>query len=367
MIISFLGAYDPAYPRNVILRRGLELNGAEVRECRLPPSIKFWMRYPLAIVRFSRRIATSDVILVPEFRQKDVPLGRLFALLFAKRLVFDPLAARYETKIIDWRRRKPGTIRAWWNFRIDLMSFRMSDLVLADTQAHKDYYCRVYGLSEDKVAVVPVGYDDLLFKPEEPPFPKPKDSPFEVLFFGSFLPLHGAESIVEAAGIIGKKDPSVRFRFIGSGQTLERVKLWADALALRNAEFTGWLRPADLPARIAAADVCLGIFGQTEKARRVVPHKVFQAMGMGKPVITARTPAAEEFFTHGKNIYYCDPPYSRSLAAAILALKADSRLRRGLAERGWRLVSEKFSPRPLGRLLLDLLESRAGRRARGRG
>jgi glycosyltransferase involved in cell wall biosynthesis len=365
MIVSFLGAYDPAYPRNAILRRGLELNGASVQECRLPPSIKFWMRYPLAILRYSRRIAGSDVIFVPEFRQKDVPLGRLFGLLFHKRLVFDPLAARYETKIIDWRRRKPSTVRAWWNFRIDLASFGLSGLILADTKAHKDYFCRTYGVAEDKVAIVPVGYDDLLFKPEASPSPKAKDAPFEVLFFGSFLPLHGAESIIEAAAMLSKKDPTIHFRFIGSGQTLERVRLRADSLALRNAEFTGWLRYADLPTRIAAADVCLGIFGTTEKARRVVPHKVFQALGMKKPVITARTPAAEEFFHHKKDIYFCDPPYPKNLAAAILSLKADARLRRGLAEHGWRLVRDRYSPRPLGRLLLDILESRAERKPRG--
>jgi len=366
MIFSFLGAYDPAYPRNAVLRRGLELAGATVRECRLPPSIKAWMRYPLAILRYSRRIASSDVILVPEFRQKDVPLGRLFSLLFAKPLVFDPLAARYETKVIDWRRRKPGTIRAWWNFRIDLSSFGLSDLILADTAAHKDYFCRTYGIAEGRVAVVPVGYDDRLFQPAAAASPRAKEAPFEVLFFGSFLPLHGAESIVEAAALLSKKDPSVHFRLIGSGQTLERVRLRADSLALRNVEFTGWLKLADLPARIAAADVCLGIFGSTEKARRVVPHKVFQALGMKKPVITGRTPAAEEFFHHKKDVYFCDPPYSKSLVSAILALKADARLRRSLAENGYRLVKRKYSPQALGRVLLGLVENAAKARARGR-
>ena len=366
MIFCFLGAYDPAYPRNAVLRRGLELAGATVKECRLPASIKAWMRYPLAILRYSRRIASCDVIFIPEFRQKDVPLGRLFALLFAKRLVFDPLAARYETKIIDWRRRKPGSVRAWWNFRIDLWAFRLSDLILADTQAHKEYFCRAYGLAEDKVAVVPVGYDDRVFRPEEAPSLRTKDSPFEVLFFGSFLPLHGAESIIEAAAILSKKDPSIRFRFVGSGQTLERVRLRADSLALKNVEFTGWLRYADLPARIAAADICLGIFGPTEKARRVVPHKVFQALGMKKPVITGRMPAAEEFFHHRKDIYFCDPPYPRSLVSAILALKADGRLRHSLAANGWRLVSEDYSPQALGRRLLLLLDAGRGRRTRSR-
>ncbi len=83
---------------------------------------------------------------------------------------------------------------------------------------------------------------------------------------------------------------------------------------------------------------------------------------MKKPVITARTPAAEEFFHHKKDIYFCDPPYPKSLVSAILALKADARLRRSLAEKGYHLVKERYSPQALGRILLDLVEkNRVGR------
>jgi glycosyltransferase involved in cell wall biosynthesis len=360
MIFSFLGAYDPAYPRNAILRHGLEQNGAQVRECRLSKSLKFWMRYPIGLARCVRTVRRGDVIFVPEFCHKDVPLGTILSSFSARPLVFDPLAGRYETKIVDWRRRKPGTVRAWWNRAIDRISFGLSDLILADTQAHKDYFCRTYGLPDDKVAVVPVGYDDRLFRPERRAVrgaAKPARE-FTVLFFGSFLPLHGVESIVEAAAMLARKAPSVRFQFVGSGQTLDRARIRADCLALGNVSFDGWLEMDELPARIAAADVCLGIFGETEKARRVVPHKVFQSLGMGKPVITARTPAAGEFFHHQRDIFFCDPPYGRSLAAAILDLKANAGLRRGLAEKGHDLVSRRYSPRALGRMLLDALAER---------
>ena len=34
--VCYLGAYDPAYPRNLILRRGLERQGVWVVECIAP-------------------------------------------------------------------------------------------------------------------------------------------------------------------------------------------------------------------------------------------------------------------------------------------------------------------------------------------
>jgi glycosyltransferase involved in cell wall biosynthesis len=104
----------------------------------------------------------------------------------------------------------------------------------------------------------------------------------------------------------------------------------------------------------------LGIFGRTEKAGRVVPHKVFQAMALGKPVITARTPAAEEFFSDGENVIFCPRGDPEGLAAAILRLKRDAALREAIARNGRALVWERFRPPALGALLKKALEAKFG-------
>jgi len=122
--VIFFGAYDPAYPRNSVLRCGLEENGAIVRECRASTHWRFWARYPLLVRAFLRsggaarkneKAALRRFIFVPEFCAKDVSLAKLLGLLTARRVVFDPLAARYETKILDWRRKPPSSLTAWWN------------------------------------------------------------------------------------------------------------------------------------------------------------------------------------------------------------------------------------------------------------
>ena len=204
---GFIGAYDPSYPRNAVIRKGLAALGDEVAEYPAPQGFKIWLRYPTLLARLAAgsprsgpRVPLSDLdcFFVPEFCQKDVPLGRFLATLLAKPLVFDPLAPRYETKILDWKRRPPSSLHAWWNFRIDAWSFRLSDLILADTGAHKDHFCRTYGVPAGRIGVIPVGYDDELFDPERLSS-CPRTGPFTVLFFGSFLPLHGVDSAVEAA------------------------------------------------------------------------------------------------------------------------------------------------------------------------
>jgi len=350
----FFGAYDQTYPRSAVIRKGLILNGADVLECRTAPKFKFWARYPLLLLRWR----PADFTFVPEFCQKDVPLARFMGWLAAKRVIFDPLAARYETKIVDWQRRPADSPAAWWNFQIDRAAFAGADLILADTAAHKAYYAETYGLKPEKIEVLPLGYDDEFYRPGEE---KPRVSPgqssgrFEVLFYGSFLPLHGAEVIVEAARIVAGQDPTVHFKLIGSGQTLPKVQTMASVLGSGNVEFAAWLPAAKLRDKIQTADLCLGIFGRTEKARRVVPHKIFQSMGMKKAVITARTPAGEEFFEHGKNVYFCDPPLPESLAGAILELKNNEASRTEIARRGFELVTKLYSPKAIGRQLLEIV------------
>lgn len=364
MDVCFFGGYDASYPRNAVIRRGLRANGVRVSECRVNPGGRFWARYPLLFSRWislaKDRASHPSFLFVPEFCQKDVPLARFLGLLSSRRLVFDPLASRFETKILDWRRNPEGSLAAWWNRVIDLLALKLSDIVLADTQAHKDYYCRQFGLDARKIEVLPVGFDDEIFSKRlahNRPVSRTGNSPFTVLFFGSFLPLHGADVIIRAAHLVSEEDKAIRFHFIGRGQTLPRVKRAASDLGLRNVSFEGWAGQTSLAGKIAEeADICLGIFGRTEKAERVVPHKIFQSIALRKPVITARTPAVEEFFSHRKNIFLCERPEPVSLAQAILKLKKEAGLREEIAEKGYNLVWEKFQPCALGGALKKVLE-----------
>jgi glycosyltransferase involved in cell wall biosynthesis len=371
MNVCFFGGYDQDYPRNAVIRRGLRANGVGVSECRVSPGGRFWLRYPLLLSRWLSQAGAgrlpSSWLFVPEFCQKDVPLARFLALVTSRRLVFDPLASRYETKILDWRRKPEGSLAAWWNRMIDLWALRLSGLVLADTQAHRRDYCRRFGLEPCKVRVLPVGFDDRVFSRglvQKHPGSEGEGASFTVVFFGSFLPLHGIDVIARAAGRVWQEDRTVRFRLIGSGQTYPRVRQLAADLGLDNITFEEWTSQPCLAEKIARqADLCLGIFGATEKAGRVVPHKIFQSMALRKPVVTSRTPAVQEFFAHGKNIFLCKRGDPESLARAILELKRDKGLREEIARAGYELVWEKYHPRALGGLLKTMLEDHSrGRR-----
>ena len=119
MRLCFFGAYNHEYPRNTVIKKGLRLNGVEVSECWLPPKYKFWLRYPLLASKYLSSWAKHDSLFVPEFCQKDVPLAKILSLFYSKKVVFDPLAGRFETKIMDWKRKPLDSWQARLNFKID--------------------------------------------------------------------------------------------------------------------------------------------------------------------------------------------------------------------------------------------------------
>ena len=72
--VCFFGGYVEDYPRNNVLRKGLLKNDVEVCVCRTSPRRRLLSRYAVLLYRYFRMKRDFEVILVPEFRHKDVPL-----------------------------------------------------------------------------------------------------------------------------------------------------------------------------------------------------------------------------------------------------------------------------------------------------
>jgi len=301
----------------------------------------------MLVARFARQ-PHAPVLLVPEFRHKDVPLARLLATVSGATLVVDPLISRYDTRVHDWRSSAVGSWAADHSRRVDRAAVRFADLVLSDTALHAAYFQREYRVPADRCAVVPVGFDDVVFQP----CPEPHTGPFRVAFFGSYLPLHGVDTILGAARML--RDQNVRFLLVGAGQTFQHVeRARGERLAL---EICGPLPPVQLVERLRTAHVLLGIFGTTEKSARVVPNKVYQGLALGRALITADTPAIREFFEPGRHLCTVPAGQAAQLAAAILDLRDRPAKRAALATAGAQHVHRCFAPEAIARRFVTGLQ-----------
>lgn len=353
MRICYFGAYDVEYPRNRVIRLGLERNGIRVVECNVSQRLRSWQRYPLLLTRYLKICSGCNVILVAEFGQSLVPLAWLLSRACKIPLIFDAFTSFYDTAVSDRRIVKVGSSKARYYFLLDKLAVSLSDAILVDTARNCSYFMTHFLIDNSKCNVVYVGVDDEHFYPRQ--LDNGARGHFLVQFYGTFIPLHGIQYIIEAAKILeGRTD--IKFELIGKGQTFDEMHDLAQRLNSNNITFSEPIPYSALPQRIARADLCLGIFGDTDKALRVIPNKVYQTMAMGKPVVTGDSPAIREVFNE-KHLGLCRMADANSLANTILKLKEDEELRKTIARRGYMLIKEKFTPTVIGREVKSVVES----------
>ena len=144
-----------------------------------------------------------------------------------------------------------------------------------------------------------------------------------MLFYGKLAPLHGVDTVLEAARAPGV--PPVRL--IGDGQ----LGPWLEGELARDRPpgltWERWVPYESLGAEVAAAAICLGVFGTSDKAARVVPNKVWQAMAAGRAIVTADTPGVREVLQDGVSALLVPPGDAPALASALARLGADPALR----------------------------------------
>ena len=364
MKLCYWGTYEREYPRNAVLIAGLRQNGIEVVECnydlwkegfrfnkikllagfgrKLRFATRAVLNYPVLIYRYLCS-AKHDAVIVGYLGHIDIFILVLFAKIKRKPIVFDAFFSLYDTAISDWRLSSDQSLLARLCRYLDWGACRLASLVLVDTEAQQDYFCREFGLTREKVCWLYVGADDSLFTPVvEPARPRP----LRVLYIGNYVPLHGVPIILQAARLLNGED--IEFWLIGDNHEAPgRTDLLSHCNGPR-VRLMPWMMPHQLRDKIGEADVCLGIFGTSDKAKRVIPGKAFLALAMGKPLITGNSPAARGLFEDGKNAILCEMGNAVALADAICRLHKDAVLRRRIGEEGRQLFQKQCRPAVLG-------------------
>jgi glycosyltransferase involved in cell wall biosynthesis len=350
MKILYFGIYDPKYSRNAVIIKGLRENGIDVLECRY--NRKGALKFICLFWRYWRFFGKYDIMIIGFPGHEVMFLARF---LTRKPIIFDAFTSHYGGYILDRKYYSKRSPRAYYYRFLDKWSCRLADLVLLDTQAHIDFFIKEFGLPPEKFKRIWVGADDNIFYRSITA--QKENEIFTVLFFGTFIPLQGAEHIIRAAKILEKEN--VIFHIIGDGQEKPMAVSLARGLKLKNVIFTGMISPEDLRSEIEGADVCLGIFGDTPKTPLVIPNKVYIALAVGKPVITADTPAIRELFDE-KDLLFVKAASPRSLADGIIKLKDHPALRESLAQNGFSKFAKFASPNILGQELMGAINELRG-------
>ena len=378
------GTYDLGKPRNRILIEGLRLSGVEVIECHadvwsgvedkgaltgtlqwLSRLTRWLLAYPSLILRYLR-LPRHDAVIVGYLGQLDVLVLWPFARLRAAPIVWDAFLSLYDTVAVDRRIVGPRHPVALFLLAWEWLACRAADLVVLDTRAHAEYFRDRFGLRRNEPTNVFVGAEPSIFRATAADIAAFKSEVnISVLFYGQFIPLHGIDTIVRAAQTT--RGRRMRWTLIGRGQEERRIRDMLGADWPPDLEWIPWVPYDELAGHIHAADICLGIFGNTAKSARVIPNKVFQILSAGKPLVTRDSPAIRELLADGMPGIYLVPPADPE--ALLDALEKFSNEHSNLDDLATgaplhRALVERFSPRMIGEELREMIAGLQTRRRR---
>jgi len=379
--ICYFGTYRANYSRNQIMVDGLRRSGAEVIECheslwwgiedRVQAASGSWLRPAFIarvvrtyskLLRTYRKVGDYDVMVLGYPGQLDVYLARILTWLRRRPLVLDVFMSLYliasERGLVT---QHPVTARLiYW---LEKLACLLPDQLVLDTAEYVAWFQSTYGISPDRFRLVPTGADDRVFEPVYRE--RVDDGLLHVVYYGTFIPNHGVEYIIDAANILADDD-RIRFELIGQGPDREKAVALVRHYGLSNVTFVDWLGREELVMRVARADVCLGAFGTTPQSTMTIQNKIYEGLAMGKPVVTGDAPTIRATLRHSEHVYLVERANPGDLATALLTLQSDPALRERLAHQGRQMFLREYSVGHIGeRMQSHLAELRSSRMESG--
>jgi colanic acid biosynthesis glycosyl transferase WcaI len=223
-----------------------------------------------------------------------------------------------------------------WLEMLELFLYRRSASVVALTNSFKENLTG-RAIDPDKIAVVVNGVDLSRYGPRQ----RDKDlsdtwdldGHFVVGYIGTHGMAHGLSNVLDTAERL-RDEKALRFILAGSGA--ERTDLMAEARHRRldNVVFIPPQPKEAMPAVWSLCDVALVHLRDSPVFREVIPSKMFEAMGMGLPLLLA-TPEGEAsriLQEDGAGVWVpAEAP--GALAGAILDLMKSEKTRQAFAQR----------------------------------
>jgi glycosyltransferase involved in cell wall biosynthesis len=300
-------------------------------------------------LRFLARRSPKIYLLYP-----SLPLTLCFACLperLRPALYLDAFISLYDTVVND-RALVPATHwLARLLFKLERYSFTQATRVLVDTDENGAWYAALFDVPRERFATVRLSI---------PPLPAPQTLPpkepgvFRCVFVGSLIPLHGVDVILGAAALLSDH-AGLEFVLIGDGQEAVLIQ---EFQARHPDAKVRWERGAFpttyVTQAITSADLCLGVFGSSAKAQRVVPYKLYYYSALGRPFLNLDTAPVRELCV-AEHDELLVAPGAAALAQAIMACMNEPERLTRMAHAAEGLYRTRLAPEVVRRQLLEVL------------
>jgi len=248
--------------------------------------------------------------------------------------------------------------------RLELAAYSAADTVIVVSDGFRANLIG-RGVPAGKVHTIRNGVRPGEFDPEAPADPRlrarlgacPDDC--VVLYAGTHGISQGLTSVADTAAQL--TDEAIWFAFVGDGADKQRLQHRVAEHGLRNVTLLPGIPHEEVPALLAAADICLVPLRDVPLFSSFIPSKMFEYLAAGKPVVAALAGEAAQILREA-GAWVVPPADSEALAAAIRTLAADPERRQAMGRQGRCYVEKHFDRGVLAQLYRKLLDAPGSQR-----
>ncbi len=237
--------------------------------------------------------------------------------------------------------------------------YRHSSRIVTVGHGYKRQIEQRYSISPERIEVVPNGVDLATF------VPAPRDNEVRrqygwgdrlvLLYVGTHGMAHALHVVLQAARQL-RDDPEKLFVFVGEGAHKAQLKHQAAELRLENVQFIDQQPKARIPLFYAACDIGLVTLRNTPLFQDVRPSKIFEYLGMERPVIISVDGEARKLVQDAGSGIFVPPEDVDELVDAIRSLAAQPALLESMGRSGRRYVAAHYRRERLAETYHELLQ-----------
>ncbi len=218
------------------------------------------------------------------------------------------------------------------------------------------------GCDPGKIRIVRDGVDTKMFRPlraKQGFYGKYglEKSETHIIYQGGIAAHDGVQFLVDAAPLVLKEFPDVKFLIVGRGDYMESVRKKVQDKGLdRNFIFTGWVPYQEMPQFMNVSRINAVPIPDAPATQGVVTLKLFEAMACGIPTVIGDLPGVREHIKHKETGYLARAEDKGRLAEAMIRLLNDKKLYSRIKRNGlkmiprydWRLIAGDIADVILG-------------------
>jgi glycosyltransferase involved in cell wall biosynthesis len=212
---------------------------------------------------------------------------------------------------------------------LDRISFHKADALCAVSGYVAERTRELLNLGDTEITVLPNPVNTEQFKPQ----PEIEEVPGSILFVGTVTEKKGIRQLVQAMPKIISAVPDAKMFIVGRDTIdpktkfpySETLKSLVPGKILESIHFIGAVKNEEIAGWISRSQVC--VYPSHMEAQGIV---VIEGMACGKAVVASKLGPGPELIAHGVHGLLCDPYSPDDIAAKVIRVLTDGKLRESL-------------------------------------